>query len=289
MSDERQITSDEDPADAIGDGAPVEPPTGDGDDQDPDRIERLRALLTAPIKIPESGSAGSGDEADRPGPSPDTDTVDDDEYPAPAAHIPPHVRAAAEAAAQAGHPRTSSGTDADESDGPRRRTGRKRRTWADAFLDTGRRELPGADGDAATQLMDRLDELDRRTGEDIARTRARAEQAAETATEAHDDIRTVRAELTELAEARRRATEAAADTTRTLDTLRETVAGQHAEITTLTETLTDTTRAATEARTVADTAQEEAATATKKATTATTLAVVALVLALAAIGLAIAL
>ncbi|GAB3167478.1 hypothetical protein GCM10027059_28430 [Myceligenerans halotolerans] len=255
MSDERQITSDD--SDAT---------------EDDGRIERLRELLTAPIKIPDSESGARDDEQ----------SGDPEEYPAPSVDIPPHVRAAAEAAAHAGD------------DEPRRtKTGKKRRTWADAFLDTGKRDLSAAGGDAAAQLLTRLDELDRRTGEDVAQARARADAAAETADAARQGLDEARAETREAREtaaariddveqrvtATTDATEAA---DRAIAGLREKTEAQRDELARLAVSLADAEKSATAAR-------DAAAGAAKKAGTATVVAVVAVVLALAALGAAFAL
>ncbi|RPF21426.1 hypothetical protein [Myceligenerans xiligouense] len=258
MSDERQITSDD--SDAT---------------EDDGRIERLRELLTAPIKIPDSESgARSGDEAG--------ETGEPEEYPAPSVDIPPHVRAAAEAAAHAGD------------DEPRRtKTGKKRRTWADAFLDTGTRDLSAAGGDAATQLLTRLDDLDRRTGEDVANARARAEAAADAAATAQEGLEEARAATREAREAatarldtvERRldaATASAEATDRAVTGLRTENTARDDEIARLTTALADAEKSAAAVR-------DEAAGAARRAGTATLVAVVAVVLALAALGAAFAL
>lgn len=326
MSDERQITSDDAPAGGTGAGertgdqaATTDPGVRDarGDDaadatggdvadtsghdaddsrgpgdgsgsgsgeQDADRIERLRALLTAPIKIPESESGESAGPAAGDGDSQGERSAEEDEYPAPSVDIPPHVRAAAEAAAHAG---------ADE---PRRtRTGKKRRTWADAFLDTGRRDLSGSE-DAATQLLTRLDELDRRTGQDVAHTRARADEAAETAQEAQRALESVRAEA---AGARQGADDAAvrlgtlaeqtATATEDVASLRTTVTDQAERITRLTASLDAAAQTADESAKAAAAARDDAAAAARRAGTALVVAVVGIVVALAAIGVGFAL
>ncbi|MBL0888876.1 hypothetical protein [Myceligenerans indicum] len=267
MSDERQIPSD------------------DGDaTEDDGRIERLRELLTAPIKIPDSAS-GSGDTTrDAPG--------DAEDYPAPSVDIPPHVRAAAEAAAHAGDP-----DDAEDEQPRRNRISRKRRTWADAFLDTGRRDLAGAGGDAAAQLLTRLDELDRRTGEDVAGARARADEAAAAATSAQQDLDAARIEVRESHEetaarldgVERRIAAAEEATEEGVGALRTASAAQRDEISRLTTSLDAAETTAAAAQRSAAEAREQAAGAARKAGTATIVAVVAVVLALAALGAALVL
>ncbi|MBO0610258.1 hypothetical protein [Myceligenerans salitolerans] len=259
MSDERPATSDE--SDAT-----------EHDNADDGRIERLRELLTAPIKIPESESG------DRAGETP----TDPEDYPAPSVDIPPHVRAAAEAAAHAGD------------DEPRRtRTGKKRRTWADAFLDTGKRDLSAAGDDAAAQLLTRLDELDRRTGEDIGHARARAEAAAEAAEAARqglEETRTATREAQEAVTARVDGVEqrvaaagrSAEATDEKVAGLRETADAQREEIARLAASLAETQSSAVAAR-------EQAAATARKAATATVVAAVAVVLAVAALAAAFAL
>lgn len=266
MTDERQTTSHDD-------GAATE---------DEGRIERLRELLTAPIKIPESES-GASRAAD--------ESADPEDYPAPAVDIPPHVRAAAEAAAHAGD-------DAQQRDENRRSTtGRKRRTWADAFLDTGRRDLSGGGGDAAAQLMTRLDELDRRTSEDVAQVRARADEAVDEARIAQQDVTAARdaaredheaatarldATATSIEDVRRQSTAAAEAAEVAERSLRAEAAARRDEVTRLTAALADAEKSAAAAG-------EQATAAARRAATATVVGVIAVVLALAALGAAFAL
>lgn len=284
MSDERQITSD------AGD-VPLH-----GTGKDDGRIERLRELLTAPIKIPdsESGAGHAGEQPDNP-----------EDYPAPTVDIPPHVRAAAEAAAHAGDEHDDESARSEHPrDGARRpKPGRKRRTWADAFLDTGKRELPGSGGDAAAQLLARLDELDRRTGQDLAGVRTRAEDAATTAGTAQRDLQAAGARLDSLEQQVAAATAHTADTRQQADalleeagTLREEAGSLHRELAALREHAAVqhdeverlTTRLAA-AETSAATVREQAAGAARKAGTATVVAVTAAVLAVVALGAALAL
>ncbi|WP_460753051.1 hypothetical protein [Myceligenerans cantabricum] len=258
MSDERQVTSD----DAGDDG----------------RIERLRELLTAPIKIPESESSG-----EQPDGGDGAQDAAAEEYPAPSVDIPPHVRAAAEAAAHAGE------------DEPRRtRTGKKRRTWADAFLDTGKRDLPADGGDAAAQLLARLDELDRRVGEEVARTRATADDAAEAAEAVRRDLGTARTEAQESAEAATAridaADQVATETAGNLDGLRGNLDGLREKVDGLREKVDGLDGTAKEQRDEISrltsslaTARDETSAAARRAGTATVVAVVAVVLALVAV------
>ncbi|MBE1878142.1 hypothetical protein [Myceligenerans pegani] len=270
MSEERQITSDDNDAT---ENATDTRDDARGDSHDEGRIERLRELLTAPIKIPESESGARGGE----------ESSDPEDYPAPSVDIPPHVRAAAEAAAHAGDDEQLR----DES--RRTKSGKKRRTWADAFLDTGRRDLSAAGDDAATQLLTRLDELDRRTGEDIAHVRARAETATETAAGANgtaeaalQGLEATTARIDDVEQRVTAAGETAEATDRAVAALREHADAVRDEITQLTTSLADAERSAA-------TARDQAAAAAKKAGTATVVAVIAVVLALAALGAAFAL
>lgn len=289
MSDERQITSD-DTEGALTEGTVTAPDphgsdAGEDADAEADRIERLRALLTAPIRIPESESAS----ADENG----TALDGDDEYPAPSVDIPPHVRAAAEAAAHAGAPEPA-----------RTRTGKKRRTWADAFLDSGKRDLGAAGGDAAAQLLARLDELDRRTGEDIALVRARANEAADAADEARRGVEDVRADAAgatesagaaaarldavekSLEKAAERNASAILEVSATTSELRDTLTARRDEIAELTTSLEAARKAVAEAGTAASAAREAADAAARKAGTAMVVGVIGIVAALAAVGLA---
>lgn len=170
-----QAEPDESKETAADDGAPAaaETPAASMGDYNLDRLERLRALLTAPIRIPESATAATAEPA----------ADGDDDYAAPVVEEAP-VTGAVPVASGTGAPVAPADASAKPAERsaerpatgatPRVSGSRNRRTWSDAFLERPVRALTAEE--LRDELAARLDAAEAATAE--VRTEAQADVGA---------------------------------------------------------------------------------------------------------------
>lgn len=171
-----QAEPDESKETAADDGAPAaaETPAASMGDYNLDRLERLRALLTAPIRIPESATAAAAE------PAADVD----DDYAAPVVEEAPVTGAVPVASGTGAVPVAPADAPAKPAERPAERpaTGatprvsgsRNRRTWSDAFLERPVRALTAEE--LRDELAARLDAAEAATAD--VRTEAQADVGA---------------------------------------------------------------------------------------------------------------
>lgn len=264
------------------------PPSEGGETTE--RMDRLRALLTKPIKIPESASSDSEDAdyaapvaAAAPPKGAKTAMTSQGTTPKGAkapVETPPAVKAAAEALDRLTEEEKEAVVDGATKGG---KPSRSRRTWADAYLakpdkpltpEEVRAELTIALKEQGTELRELVaketaaQQKSQAQALEEALEQAREKTATDVAASVEEAAATARAEATRL-QARIDELSSTSDTLRTdLDAARAAASAAQA--------------AADSATTAAATARETADAATKKAATATTFAWVGIALALVA-------
>lgn len=259
-----------------------------------ERMDRLRALLTKPIKIPESASA-DGTDADytapvaatalpaggKPRTRPQGATTRSTTAPG---ETPPAVKAAAEALDRLTDQERQAGVhDATESGRPTR----SRHTWADAYLTPPERSLTPQE--VRTELTTALEEQGAELRE-LSASQAAAQEKAQALAEAQQRTAAEVAAAVGLAataahEEAARLRERIEDLATTTDALRTDLAAAHAAAATARSVGDSATTAASEARETARAATEQAATASKLARVGMALAAVTTVVAVLALVL----
>jgi hypothetical protein len=248
-----------------------------------ERMDRLRALLTKPIKIPESASS-DGEDADYAAPvasaaapkgamtKPQGTTPKGAKAPV---ETPPAVKAAAEALDRLTDEEKDAVVETGSGSG---RPSRSRRTWADAYL--ARPDKPLTPEEVRAELTVALKEQAAEFRELLAKQTAAQEKATAELTSRLEGRLDEQASSTEqaAASAREEATRLQGridELTSTVETLRTDLSAAHA--------VAEAARAAADSAATAATAARAAAdAATKKAATATTFAWVGIALALVA-------
>ncbi|MFE7506169.1 hypothetical protein [Promicromonospora sp. NPDC057488] len=259
-----------------------------------DRMDRLRALLNKPIKIPESASTGTEDAdyaaavAAAATPQGASTTMTPEAKTPKGAKAPVETPPAVKAAAEALDRLTDQEKDAVVEGSGAGRT-KSRRTWADAYL--AKPDKPLTPEEVRADLMVSLKEQGAELRELVAKRGVAQEKAQATA------LDEVRAEVRERAEEQAAAQTAATaqavtsaqeeasrlqghvdELTATTGTLRSDLDAARAAADSATSAAKEATAAASAAREVADAATKRAATATTFAYVGIALAVVAAVL-----------
>lgn len=250
-----------------------------------ERMDRLRALLTKPIKIPESASS-DGEDADYTAPVAAAATPQGAPRARAVVETPPAVRAAAEALDRLGHENDHEhAKNTRPADGTAAQPGkqRSRRTWADAYL--ARPDKPLTPEEVRAELTVALKEQGTELRELLTKQAGTQEKSA-TELSTHLDGR-LDAHTTSI---ERVASATREETARLQDRIDELSAATGTLRTGLDAARTDVVAAqaaANASATAARTAREAADAATKKAATATAFAWAGIALALVATAVAV--
>lgn len=251
-----------------------------------ERMDRLRALLTKPIKIPESAS-NDGEDADYSAPVAAAGAPKAAKGAKVPVETPPAVKAAAEALDRLSDEEKEPAADDGAQSG---RPSRSRRTWADAYLakpdkpltpEEVRAELTVNLKEQATDLRELI------AKESVAQAKAHEQALAQAIEQAHE---TAAGELaTAIEQSAGAAREEAARLRERIDELTSTTGALRTDLDSARAVASAAQAAADAATTSAHAAREAADAATKKAATATTFAWVGIALALVAAVLAVVL
>ncbi|WP_419707195.1 hypothetical protein [Promicromonospora sp. NFX87] len=259
------------------------PPSEGGEKAE--RMDRLRALLTKPIKIPESASNDSED-ADYSAPVAAAGAPKAAKGAKVPVETPPAVKAAAEALDRLSDEEKEPAADEGAQSG---RPSRSRRTWADAYLakpdkpltpEEVRAELTVNLKEQATDLRELI------AKESVAQAKAHEQALAQAIEQARE---TSAGELATAIEQSAAAREEAAGLRERIDELTSTTGALRTDLDSARAVASAAQAAADAATTSAHAAREAADAATKKAATATTFAWVGIALALVAAVLAVVL
>lgn len=251
-----------------------------------ERMDRLRALLTKPIKIPESAT-NDGEDADYTAPVAAAAAPQGaSRARAAAVEIPPAVRAAAEALDRLGHEHDDErAEDTQAADGAATQPGRprSRRTWADAYLALPDKTLTPEE--VRTELTAALREQSMELRELLTK-QAGAQEKSATELSTHLDDR-LDAHTTSIERAASAAREEAAPLQGRIDELSTDTDTLRTDLDAARTAVVAAQAAANSSATAARTAGEAAAAATKKAATATAFAWAGITLALVAAAAAV--
>jgi hypothetical protein len=264
------------------------PPSEGGEKTE--RMDRLRALLTKPIKIPDSASNDSED-ADYAAPVAAAGAPKATKGAKVPVETPPAVKAAAEALDRLSDEEKEPAAEDGAQSG---RPSRSRRTWADAYLAKPDKPLTPEEvrAELTVNLKEQATDLRELVAkESVAQAKAQEQALAQAIERALEQAReTAAGELsTAIEQSAGAAREEAAQLRERIDELTSTTSALRTDLDSARAVASAAQAAADAATTSAHAAREAADAATKKAATATTFAWVGIALALVAAVLAVVL